>query len=97
MRIFTQMCPPIVTKASPPCTSCTKMQRRDSMEKEYDAKKREYGENVREAEHAVFTPLVLLTCGGMSSETTTYYKKLAVDQKTLVQRGARVAEMQNLI
>ena len=47
-----------------------------------NAKKREYGERVREVEHAVFTPLVLSTCGGMSRETTTFYKKLAADLAT---------------
>ena len=47
-----------------------------------NAKKREYGERVREVEHAVFTPLVLSTCGGMSHETTTFYKKLAADLAT---------------
>ena len=35
MFFFTQMHPPIATKTSPPCTSCTGMQRRESMEKEY--------------------------------------------------------------
>ena len=44
-----------------------------------NAKKREYGERVREVEHPVFTPLVLSTCGGMSRETMTFYKKLTAD------------------
>ena len=42
-------------------------------------KKREYGERVREVEHAVFTPLVLSTYGGTLREATTFYKKLAAD------------------
>ena len=69
MRGFTQMHLHIVTKTSPPCIY--KLHK--------NAKKREYGERVREVEHAVFIPLVLLTCGGMSHETTTFYKKLATD------------------
>ena len=44
-----------------------------------NAKKREYGERVREVEHAVFILLVLSTCSGMSRETTTFNKKLAAD------------------
>ena len=44
-----------------------------------NAKKREYGERVREVEHAMFTPLVLSTCGGMLRETTTFYKMLTAD------------------
>ena len=41
------------------------------------AKKREYGERVREVEHGVFTPLVLSTTGGLGREATTFYKRLA--------------------
>ena len=41
------------------------------------AKKREYGERIREIEHGVFTPLVLSTTGGMGREATTFYKRLA--------------------
>ena len=44
-----------------------------------NGKKREYGERVREVEHAVLSPLVLSPCGGTSRETTTFYKKLATD------------------
>ena len=44
-----------------------------------NAKKREYGERVQEVEHAVVTPLVLSTCGGMSCETAMLYMKLATD------------------
>ena len=44
-----------------------------------NAKKSEYGERVQEVEHAVFTPLVLSTCGGKLCETTTFYKKRATD------------------
>ena len=38
------------------------------------AKKREYGQRVREVEHGVFTPLVLSSNGGMGKEATTFYK-----------------------
>ena len=41
------------------------------------AKKREYGERVREVEHGVFTPLVLSTTGSLGREATTFYKRLA--------------------
>ena len=41
------------------------------------AKKREYGQRVREIERGVFTPLVLSTTGGMGREATTFYKRLA--------------------
>ena len=41
------------------------------------AKKREYGQQVREVEHGVFTPLVFSTTGGMGREATTFYKRLA--------------------
>ena len=41
------------------------------------AKKREYGQRVRDVEHGVFTPLVLSTTGGMGKEATTFYKRLA--------------------
>ena len=42
-----------------------------------DAKKREYGQRVREVEHGVFTPLVLTSTGGMGREATVFYKRLA--------------------
>ena len=39
---------------------------------------RSYGQRVRDIEHAVFTPRVLSTSGGMGRETiTTFYKRLA--------------------
>jgi len=41
------------------------------------AKKREYGQRVREVEHGVFTPLVLSTNGGMGKEAATFYRRLA--------------------
>ncbi|MCG8626248.1 MAG: hypothetical protein MJE68_30150, partial [Proteobacteria bacterium] len=41
------------------------------------AKKREYGQRIREVERGVFTPLVLSTTGGMGREATTFYKRLA--------------------
>ena len=41
------------------------------------AKKREYGQRIREVERGVFTPLVLSTNGGMGREASTFYKRLA--------------------
>ena len=41
------------------------------------AKKREYGQRVREVERGVFTPLVFSTNGGMGKEATTFYRRLA--------------------
>ena len=41
------------------------------------AKKREYGQRIREIEHGVFTPIVFSTTGGMGREATTFYKRLA--------------------
>lgn len=41
------------------------------------AKKREYGQRIREVEHGVFTPLVFSSTGGMGQEATTFYKRLA--------------------
>jgi hypothetical protein len=41
------------------------------------AKKREYGDRIREVEYAVFTPLVFSTTGGMGKETAVAYKHLA--------------------
>ena len=41
------------------------------------AKKREYGDRLREVEYAVFTPRVSSAAGGMGKETTVAYKRLA--------------------
>ena len=41
------------------------------------AKKREYGDKIREVEHASFTPLVFSTTKGLSKETTIAYRRLA--------------------
>ena len=41
------------------------------------AKKREYGQRIREVEHGVFTPLVFSSTGGMGREAATFYKRLA--------------------
>ena len=49
----------------------------DAYKRHEQAKKREYGQRVREVEHGVFTPLVLSTNGGMGTEATTFYKRLA--------------------
>ena len=41
------------------------------------AKKREYGDRIREVKYAAFTPLVFSTSGGLGKETTVAYKRLA--------------------
>ena len=41
------------------------------------AKKREYGDRVREVELVSFTPLVFATTGGMGREATIFYRRLA--------------------
>ena len=41
-------------------------------------KKRQHDQQVREVEHASFTPLVLSATGGMAKEATIFYKRLAV-------------------
>jgi len=38
---------------------------------------KEEGDRIREVEHAVFTPHVFSTTGGMGKETTVAYKRLA--------------------
>ena len=40
------------------------------------AKKREYGDRIREVENGSFTPLVFTTTGGMGREATLFYKRL---------------------
>ena len=55
-----------------PCNHSTDAYRRHEM-----AKKREYGQRVREVERGVFTPLVLSTNGGMGKEAATFYRRLA--------------------
>ena len=37
-----------------------------------DAEKREYGHQVRNIEHGVFTPLVFTSTGGMEHNTTVF-------------------------
>ena len=49
----------------------------DAYKRHEQAKKREYGQRVREIECGVFTPLVFSTNGGMGKEATTFYKRLA--------------------
>ncbi len=49
----------------------------DAYRRHEQAKKREYGQRVREIERGVFTPLVLSTWGGMGKEAATFYKRLA--------------------
>ena len=45
--------------------------------KQEQAKKREYGDRIREVENASFTPLVFSTTGGLSKETSIAYKRMA--------------------
>ena len=45
--------------------------------KQESLKKRAYKQRIREVEHATFTPLVLSATGGMASEATIFYKRLA--------------------
>ena len=42
-----------------------------------NAKRRAYGQRVREVEHASFTPVVLSATGGLAPEATTFYRRLA--------------------
>ena len=49
----------------------------DAYRRHEQAKKREYGQRVRDIERGVFTPLVLSTNGGMGKEATIFYKRLA--------------------
>ena len=59
------------------------------------AKKREYGNRIREVEYAVFTPLVFSTMDGMRKETTVAYKRLAelLAQKRKSEYGITLAWM----
>ena len=45
--------------------------------KHEEAKKRAYGQRVREVEQGIFTPLVFSSTGGMGQEATVFYKRLA--------------------
>ena len=40
-------------------------------------KRHAYGQQICEVEHVSFTPLVLSAIGGLASEATTFYKRLA--------------------
>ena len=42
-----------------------------------EAKKRDYGHQVRDVEHGVFTPLVFTSTGGMGCEAAVFYRHLA--------------------
>ena len=61
----------------PNASSNRSMSLQSAFRRHEQAKKREYGERVREIEHGVFTPLVLSTTGGLGIEATTFYKRLA--------------------
>ena len=59
------------------------------------AKKREYGNRIREVEYPVCTPLVFSTTGGMRKETTIAYKRLAelLAHKQKLEYGVTLAWM----
>ena len=59
------------------------------------AKKRKYGDRIREVEYHVFTPLVFSTMDGMGKETTVAYKRLAelLAQKRKSEYGIPLAWM----
>ena len=40
-------------------------------------KRQEYGKRILEVEHGTFTPLVLITGGGMAREAEAFYQRLA--------------------
>ena len=61
----------------PNASSYRSMSLQGGFRRHEQAKKREYGERVREVEHGVFTPLVLSTTGSLGREATTFYKRLA--------------------
>ena len=61
-----------------PCASSYRNKRLADLYPSHEAaKKREYGEKVREVERGVFTPLVLSTSGGMARECTVFFKRIA--------------------
>ena len=62
-----------------------------------NAKKREYGDRIREVKRGVFTPLVLSTTGGMARECTMFYKRLADRLAYKLLPSDDLAEMQNLV
>ena len=66
VRVFNPHAP---TNANVPISSCYRNHER--------AKRRAYEQRVREVERASFTPLVMSATGGMASEATHFYKRLA--------------------
>ena len=59
------------------------------------AKKREYGQRIRDVERGVFTPLALSSTGGMRNEATASYKRLTIakEKRTTLCRSDRMAKM----
>ena len=57
-----------------PLPTTTSSPPRVTAEKEKD---RNYGERVRQVEHASFTPLIFATTGGVGKLTTSFLKRLA--------------------
>ena len=66
VRVFNPIAPS--NRNLPPSTAYRKHERE---------KKRAYEQRVREVEHSSFTPLVLSASGGMGTEATIFYKRLA--------------------
>ncbi len=54
----------------------------DAYKRHEQAKKREYGQRIREIERGVFTPLVLSTWGGMGKEAATFSRWFVSLKKT---------------
>lgn len=61
-----------------PFASSYRDSRLASVYRQHEQRKRlEYGKRVRDIERASFTPLVFTTSGGMASEATVFFKRLA--------------------
>ncbi len=69
VRVFN---PPNPSARSNQQTSLQAVYRRHEQEK-----KRQYDQRVREVEHAISTPLVLSSTGGMGKAATVFYQRLA--------------------
>ena len=66
VRVFNPFAP---SNTASSLTACYK--------KHENIKKRAYGQQIREIEHASFTPVVMSATGGLAHEATDFYKRLA--------------------
>ena len=66
VRVFNPLAP---SNNQTSLSSCYKKHERE--------KRRAYGQRIQDVEHASFTPLVLSATGGMASEASVFYKRLA--------------------